>query len=107
MMLRALVNLLTEPLHAGEGDLFRLILIFAAPGFVANFALLTLKEQELYDALVGIDAAVGTRGVREFQRQVPAPARLGGGEVGNDAAAGIGGLADANDADVVRHLNAF
>jgi hypothetical protein len=41
-------------------------LIFATPGLVADLAGFSLKEDQLHDPFVGVDAAIGTGGVRKF-----------------------------------------
>ena len=70
-----------------------LILAWAvAVGCVAG---ITLKEEKLANAFVGIDAAIGAGAVAEFQSKMPFPARFRWRGVHDDAQAGIGALAQA------------
>ena len=68
---------------------------------------MAFEEEELHDAFVGVDAAVGVGGVAEFEGEMTFPAGFGGGEVGDTADPGVGAFADAKDADVVRDLERF
>jgi thymidylate synthase (FAD) len=94
-------------LDPGEGDALGLVLVLAGPILVGGVAGIALKEEQLADALVGVDAAIGPGGIAELQGEVPLPAGLGGRGVHNDAEAGIGALAQADHGDVGRHPHFF
>ena len=85
---------------AASGDRQRdpgLPLVFAVAVFVRRLArLVGLEKQQLRDTLVGVDPGRQRRRVRELQRDVPLPLRLQRRHVDDDAAAGVGGLADAH-----------
>ena len=62
--------------------------------------MLSAKEDELGDALVGVDLGGQGRGVGDFQRDLAAPLGLEGRDIDDQAATGVGALADADDQDV-------
>lgn len=61
------------------------------------------QEEELADAFVGIDLGRKRRGVRKLERDVPFPLRLKRCDIHDDAATGIGGLAEADNEHVPRN----
>src|SRR6218665_2157105 len=82
--------------------------IFAGAVGIAGLAgLVALEEEELAGALIGIDLRRERRGVAELERDMAFPARLERGHVHDDAAAGISGLAEADDEHVARHPEIF
>lgn len=83
------------------------MLVFAVAVGVGGGAGVAFEEEELDDAFVGVDAAVGVGGVADFEGEVSFPSGFGGGEVGDAADAGVGAFADAEDADVGGHFERF
>ena len=68
---------------------------------VADLAdLVGLEEEDLAEAFVGIDARGQRRGVGDFEGDEAFPLGLERGDVDDDAAAGVGGFADADGEDV-------
>ena len=87
---------------ARQGDA-PLALVLAATVTVRDLAdLVGLEEQHLGAALAGVDLGRQRRGVGELQRHVAFPLRLEGGDVDDDAAARVGGLAQADGEHVAR-----
>ena len=76
------------------------MLVFALSIAVGGRAGITLKKQELTDALIGIDTAVSTGTVAEFKGEMTLPASFRRGSVHDDSKAGIGALAQADHSDV-------
>jgi hypothetical protein len=75
-----------------------LTLIFAGLVLVAGLAHVIgigLEEQDLTDALVGIDLRRQRGRIGDFEGDVAFPLGLEGRDVGNDSAASVGGLASA------------
>ncbi len=69
--------------------------------FVRTLAdFVALKEQDLRDAFVGVDAARQRRGVGDFERGVAFPLRVEAGDIDDDAAARVGGLPDGEPLNV-------
>lgn len=82
-------------------------LIFAGPFAIRRGAGLAAEEEHLYDAFVGLDAAVGSGGVGEFEGEMAAPACFGRVDICYDTAAGIGGLADTDGSNIRRQAELF
>ena len=87
-------------LNLGQRHPFRLVLVLALSIAVGGRAGITLKKQQLTDALIGIDPAVSTGTVAEFKGEVTLPARFSRGGVHDDSKAGIGALAQTDHGDV-------
>src|SRR3546814_260053 len=82
--------------------------IFPRAAAVARLArLVTLEEQELARAVIGIDFGGQGGGVRKFERHMPFPAGFERGDVHDDAAARIGRLAEADHQDVAGDAEIF
>ena len=79
------------------------MLVLALAVVVGGGAGVAFEEQQLADALAGVDAAVGTGRIAELQGEMPLPARLGRGGIHDDAQPRIGALAKADHGDVARH----
>src|SRR3990167_1008281 len=82
-----------------------LALVFAAAVLVAGLAdvvLVALEEQHLGTAFTGVDLGRQRCGVAELQRHVAFPLGLEGRDVDDDAAAGVGALAQADGQHVAR-----
>ncbi len=80
-----------------------LILTFAVG--VADLAdFVGLEEEDLAEAFVGVDARGQGCGVGDFEGDEALPLGLEGGDVDDDAATRVGGLADADGEDVARDL---
>src|ERR1700739_1281566 len=87
-------------------SLLGLVLAFAVG--VAGFAnLVGLEEDDLAQALVGINSCRERRGVRDFQRNEAFPLGLERGHVHDDAAASIGTFAYANGEHTAGDLEVF
>src|SRR5438477_408317 len=74
-------------------------LVLALLVFIAHLALVPFvrrHEQHLRDALVGVDLGGQGRRVRDLERHEPFPLRLERGDVGDDAAARVRALPDAD-----------
>jgi hypothetical protein len=85
-----------------------LALVFAAAIFVGGLAdFVGLEEDDLGDAFVGVDFGGEGGGVGEFEGDVAFPFRLEGGDVDDDAAAGVGALAEADGEDVAGDAKVF
>ena len=83
------------------------MLVLAGAIFVGGLAGITLEEQQLADALIGINAAISPGGIAEFQGEMALPTCLGRRGVHDDAQAGIGAFAQANHGDVGGHPHVF
>ena len=83
------------------------MLVFAGTVFVGCIARITFEKQQLTNALVGIDAAVGSRAVAEFQGEMSFPTSFCRGGIHDDSKPGIGALAQADHGDVFWHLHLF
>src|SRR5581483_6576326 len=95
------------PSYSGRSDLRQgdalLSLVLAAAVAVRNLAhLVGLDEDDLGDALVGIDLGGQRRRVGELERHVALPLGLERRDVDDDAAARVGRLAEADREDVPR-----
>lgn len=85
-----------------------LALVFAAAVFVGGFAdFVGFEEEDLGDAFVGVNLGGHGGGVGEFQCHVAFPFGFEGRDVDNDAAAGVGALAEADGHDVARDAEVF
>src|SRR5689334_8784267 len=85
-----------------------LCLVFAFPISVAGLAdLIRLEEYDLAEALIRINPGGERRSVRDFESDKSLPLRLEGRHIHNDAAAGIGALADADREHAARNLEIF
>ena len=70
-----------------------LLLVFPLLIGVTGLALLIgFEEQDLCDALIGIDLGRQRRGIRDLERDKALPLRLEWRDVDDDAAARVGGL---------------
>ena len=76
------------------------MLVLALSIAVGGRAGITLKKQQLTNALIGIDPSVSTGTVAEFKGEVTLPARFCRGGIHDDSKAGIGALAQADHGDV-------
>lgn len=107
MMRRAEVVLLVD---FGEGQA-ALILVLATLVGVALFAdFISLKEDELCDAFVGVNFGGERGGVADFECHLAAPFGLERGDVDDQTATCVCALANANDEYVARYfdvLNGF
>jgi hypothetical protein len=80
-----------------------LLLVFAGFVFVADVGwLVALEEEDLAQALIGVNLGGQGRAIGDFKRDKAFPLRLKGGYVDDDAAAGVRGLADADGQNVTR-----
>src|SRR5690606_16122146 len=93
--------------QARQGDPL-LAHILAGAVLVGDLArLVSFQEQELAGSFIGIDFCRQRRGVGKFQRHMAFPLRLERGHVDDDAAACIGGFAEADDEDIARDAEIF
>ena len=84
------------------GDFLLLVLILA---FTIRFStLITLEEDDLADAFVGIDLAVRVTAVGQLDGEMAPPAWLNRSHVADDSEAGVGGLANADTEYVLGHV---
>src|SRR5690625_1926264 len=82
--------------------------VFSGAVGVGHFAFLVrFEKEELGHALVGVDARRQRRGVGKLQRHVAFPFGLQRGYVDDDAAAGVGGFAQADGEHVARNAEIF
>src|SRR5690606_29946296 len=84
-------------LQLGEGHPALAHIFAGAVGIAGLAGLVALEEEELAGALIGVDLGGERRRVAELQRDMALPAGLERGHVHDDAAARIGGLAEADD----------
>ena len=91
----------------GQGDA-HLALVLAAAIFIAGFAhFVGFKEQHLRAAFASVNLGRQRRGVAELQRHIAFPFRLERGDVDDDAAAGVGALAQADGEHIARDAEVF
>src|SRR3546814_7548195 len=77
--------------------------LFARAIGIADLArLIALQEKELARAFIGVDLGRKRRGVGKLQRHMAFPLRLQRRHVHDDAAPGIGGLAEADHQHIAR-----
>lgn len=82
--------------------------VFAVAVFIRSFAhFVALEEEDLRHAFAGIDFGGQRRGVGEFQRYIAFPFRLERGHVHDNAAARVGGFAQAHGEHVARDAEIF
>ena len=94
-------------LRLGQGNA-GLSHVFAFAVFVGGFAhFVALKEEDLRHAFAGINFGGQRRGVGKFQRHIAFPFRLERGHVHDDAAARVGGFAQAHGQHVARDAEIF
>ena len=87
-------------LEAGEDDT-ALGLVLALFVFVAYLAgLVAFEEEYLAEALVGVDFGGERRGVADLKSDETFPFGFEGSDVDDDAAAGVGGLAQTDGDDI-------
>ena len=85
-----------------------LALVFSATVLVRYFAhLVRLEENNLGDPFIGVDLRRKRSRVGKFQRDVPLPLGLEGGDIDNDAAAGISGFSQADSEDIAGNAKIF
>src|SRR5437667_12076315 len=92
-----------------QGD-SRLSLILAFLVLIADLAFVSLvgrEEQHLGNPFVGVDPRGEGGRVRNLQRDETLPLGLERRHVGDDAAAGVRALADADRQDVARNTEVF
>src|SRR5215831_8722918 len=70
---------------------------------LALIAFIGSEEEHLRDAFIGVNASGQGSRVRDLERHVTFPLRLERRDVGDDAAAGVGALADADGEHVARN----
>jgi hypothetical protein len=86
------------------GDDAGLLVVLAFTIFVGGLALVRGdEEQNLRDAFVGIYLGGQGGGVADFERDEALPLRLERGDVHDETAAGIGGLADTDRQHIARN----
>ena len=83
------------------------MLILTLPITVGGCTGITLKEQQLADPLICIDAAVSPRAVAEFQREMTFPAGFRRCRVHNDAETRVRALTQTDHSDVGRNAQLF
>ena len=82
--------------------------VFAVAVFVGSFAdFVALEEEDLRHAFAGVDFGGQGGGVGKLEGNVAFPFRLERGDVDDDAAAGVGGFAQADGQDVARDAEVF
>jgi hypothetical protein len=91
-------------LQLGQHDSL-LFLVLAGFVFVAGFAgFVALEEEDLAEALIGVDLGRQRSGIGDFQSNKAFPFGLKGSHVHDNAAAGIGGFPDADGEHVTGNL---
>src|SRR5215472_13315348 len=89
-----------------DDSLLSLVLSFSVG--VAGFAdFVGFEEDDLAQAFVGIDSRRKRRSVRDFEGDESFPLGLERGHVDDDAAAGVGALANADRQHAARNLEIF
>src|SRR5688572_20916840 len=78
--------------HLGQGQAGLVLILACLVGVTGGTDALALEEDELCDALVGVDLGRQGGGVGDFEGDLALPLGLDGGHVDDDAAAGISGL---------------
>ncbi len=92
-------------LREDDGLLF---LVFAFFVGVGNFAFFVgFEEEDLGKTFVGVDLGREGRGIGNFEGDEAFPFRLKGGDVDDDAAAGVGAFAEADGEDVAGDAEVF
>ena len=82
--------------------------VFAVAVFVGSFAdFVALKKEDLCHAFASVDFGGQGGGVGKLEGNVAFPFRLERGNVDDDAAAGVGGFAQADGQDVARDAEVF
>ena len=82
--------------------------VFAVAVFVGSFAdFVALEEEDLCHAFAGVDFGRQGGGVGKFEGNVAFPFGFERSDVDDDAAAGVGGFAQADGQDVARDAEVF
>jgi hypothetical protein len=80
-----------------------LVLVFSLAVCVANLAdFVGLEEENLAQAFIGVDARGQRRCVGDLEGDEAFPFGFEGGDVDDDAAAGVGRFSDADGEDIAR-----
>ena len=96
-----------QHLHTSNRHFMGLVLVLAGTVLVGDFTWLPFKEQCLDDTLIGVDAAIGSRGIAELKSKMAPPQAFPWRQICYDTSPGIRGLADKDAGNVVGNRNVF